>query len=135
MSQRVIRVVAAVIERDGAYLITQRKRTAVLPLLWEFPGGRVEHGETDEQALVREVRERLGVEVAVLQSFGEHVHEYSGYDVHLATFACTLAEGAEPRPVAVNDLRWVTSEQMASYEFPPADQRTMDKLLGLAASA
>lgn len=135
MGQRVIRVVAAVIERDGAYLITQRKRTALLPLLWEFPGGRVEHGETDEQALAREVQERLGVEVAEARPFAEHTHAYAGYDLHLATFAVVLAEGSEPQPLAVNDLRWVTSEQMARYEFPPADQKTMDKLLGINASA
>ncbi len=135
MGQRVIRVVAAVIEQDGSYLITQRKSTALLPLLWEFPGGRVEHGETDEQALAREVKERLGVDVATAAPFAEHTHQYDGYDLHLATFAVTLIEGSEPRPLAVNDLRWVTTEQMARYKFPPADQKTMDKLLGINASA
>src|SRR5580704_15080974 len=76
-SLRTIRVVAAVIERDGRYLITQRRPAAVLPLLWEFPGGRVEESETDAAALKREVRHRLGVEIDVGQliSFVSHPYE------------------------------------------------------------
>ena len=75
---RTIRVVAAVIERGGDYLITQRRASAVLPLLWEFPGGRVEDGETDADALRREVKHRLGVEVqpGQLISFVSHPYEH-----------------------------------------------------------
>jgi 8-oxo-dGTP diphosphatase len=131
MSKDVIRVVAAVIERDGCYLITQRNASAVLPLLWEFPGGRVESGETDEDALVREVEWRLGVQVKITGSLGEHTHEYHHYDVHMSMFACELPEGADPASSNVNDMRWVSSAEMVDYEFPPADEGTMDKLLGL----
>lgn len=131
MSKDVIRVVAAVIEDRGRYLITQRTRTAVLPLLWEFPGGRVEDGETDIAALIREVQHRVGVEVAVIEKLGDHLHEYPAYDVHLAMFACQLPPGREPRPISVNDVRWVTSSELDQYEFPPADQQTMSRLLGL----
>src|SRR5690606_8576427 len=127
----VIRVVAAVIEEDGRYLITQRNAAAVLPLLWEFPGGRVEAGETDEEALIREVRGRIGVGVRVGEKLAEHNHPYPRYEVHLTMIACTLEPGALPKPVAVNDLRWVTSAELRHYEFPPADEKTMDKLLGL----
>lgn len=127
----VIRVVAAVIERDGRYLITQRQEGAVLPRLWEFPGGRVELEETDHDALVREVWGRIGVEVEVQGIIGEHLHEYDGYDVHLTLFACTLASESEPVASSVADIRWVTSSEMTEYEFPPADQSTMDKLLGI----
>lgn len=130
MAKEVIRVVAAVIERDGSYLLTQRKETAVLPLLWEFPGGRVEAGENDRDALVREVEHRIGVRIEVGKEIGEHMHEYRSYDVHMSLFACKLPEGAEPRPVSVNEISWAKSTELDKYEFPPADQRTMDRLLG-----
>ncbi|HET6613186.1 MAG TPA: (deoxy)nucleoside triphosphate pyrophosphohydrolase [Kofleriaceae bacterium] len=127
----VIRVVAAVIERDGRYLIAQRQKTAVLPLLWEFPGGRVEADESDEDALVREVRGRIDAAVKVQGVLGEHTHDYDGYEVHLTLFACVLDGDAEPSAASVADIRWVTSTEMTDYEFPPADQSTMDKLLGV----
>jgi 8-oxo-dGTP diphosphatase len=132
MAKEVIRVVAAVIEREGRYLITQRNAGAVLPLLWEFPGGRVESEETDETALHREVKGRIGVDVVVGEKIGEHHHEYAHYDVLMMMFKCTLLdEDAEPYPATVNDLRWVTSREFLDYDFPPADEKTMSNLLGL----
>lgn len=131
MGKDVIRVVAAVIEHDGRYLITQRRATAVLPFKWEFPGGQVEVDETEEQALHREVRWRIGVDVRIRGKLGEHLHEYKHYDVHMTMFACELAteSGETPSAVNVNDVRWVLSSELQSYEFPPADEQTMDKLL------
>lgn len=136
MAKEVLRVVAAVIERDGHYLITQRNASAVLPLLWEFPGGRVEDGETDEQALMREVAWRTGARVSIADKLGEHHHTYQRYDVHMTMFRCTLDidDSPEPRAIHVNDLRWVPSAELKNYEFPPADESTMDKLLGLSAN-
>ena len=131
MAKEVIRVVAAVIEREGRYLITQRNAGAVLPLLWEFPGGRVEPDESDAEALHREVQGRIGVDVEVGDMIGEHHHEYAHYDVHMMMFKCTLPEGAAPYPATVNDLRWVTSREFLDYDFPPADEKTMSKLLGM----
>ena len=130
-SVRTIRVVAGVIGRGGRYLITQRRPTAVLPLLWEFPGGRVESGESDEVALEREVRGRIGATVVVGGLLGEHVHDYARYEVHMLMFGCTLADGEVPYPATVADLRWVTSREFLDYDFPPADEKTMSKLLGL----
>jgi 8-oxo-dGTP diphosphatase len=131
MTKAVIRVVAAVIEHDGRYLITQRNATAVLPLLWEFPGGKVEAGETDDNALLREVRHRIGVEVVIGSKVGEHHHEYERYDIHMVMIACKLVDGAVPYPASVADLRWVTSREFLDYEFPPADENTLSRLLGL----
>ena len=131
MAIPVIPVVAAVIERDGRYLLTQRKPTAVLPLLWEFPGGRVERDEATEDALIREVRGRIGCDVTIRDKLGEHEHKYDGYTVQMTLFACTLPESAVPAPVGVNDIRLVSSQEMSEYEFPPADQSSMDKLLGI----
>ena len=134
MGKEVLQVVAAVIEDDGRYLITQRNAAAVLPLLWEFPGGRVEDGETAEEALKREVRWRIGAGVVVVEKLGEHHHTYQRYDVHMTMFACRLEDGATPQPENVNDLRWVPSSELKNYQFPPADESTMDKLLGLSAN-
>ena len=124
-----IRVVAATIERDGRFLITQRRPEAVLPLLWEFPGGRVEAGETDQDALAREVRERLDATIDVDDELATMVHDYDGYSVTLVIFRAHL-RSEQLRAKRVNDFRWVRADELEQYQFPPADQATMDKLLG-----
>jgi 8-oxo-dGTP diphosphatase len=127
---RTIRVVAAVIERDGRYLITQRRPTAVLPLLWEFPGGRVEDGETDADALKREVKHRLDVEIDPGQLISFVSHPYERYVVDLYLYECRLA-GGEPTERNVNAFKWVTSSEFDQYPFTPADELSMNKLLGV----
>src|SRR5215472_15374876 len=91
---RTIRVVAAVVEKEGRYLITQRRSTAVLPLLWEFPGGRVEESETDIQALKREVLHRLGSEIEVGKLISFVSHPYEHYVIDLFLYECTLVSEA-----------------------------------------
>ena len=118
-----LRVVAAVIARGDRYLITQRRPSAVLAGLWEFPGGKVEEGETDAEALKREVTERVGVEVEVAANIGRRTHDYDGYSVDLALYQATI--------IGVADCRWVTSGEFEKYRFPAADQATMDLLLGI----
>ncbi|HTJ80147.1 MAG TPA: (deoxy)nucleoside triphosphate pyrophosphohydrolase [Polyangiaceae bacterium] len=125
-----IRVVAAVIEKDGRYLITQRRPAAVLPLLWEFPGGRVEAGETDQDALQREVRHRLGVDVRAGQLISFVSHPYERYTVDLYLYECHIAAG-EPAALAVHAFKWVTSGEFDQYPFTPADEASMTKLLGV----
>jgi len=127
---KTIRVVAAVISRDGKYLITQRRETAVLPMLWEFPGGRVEQGEDDKAALRRELRERLEAEVDVGEKVGERRHDYAGYTLELVLYAATLKKDWIVAK-RVRDYRWVPSTEFDDHTFPDADQRTMDLLLGL----
>ena len=129
-----VRVVAAVIRREDRYLITQRRASAVLGELWEFPGGKVEHGETEEDALKREVRERVDVDVEVGACIARRVHEYDGYSVDLALFQTSIIGPADPKPVRVSDCRWVKSAEFESYRFPAADQATMDLLLGFKPS-
>jgi len=127
---RTIRVVAAVLERDGKYLITQRRATAVLPMMWEFPGGRVEAGETDQQALKRELLHRLGVEIDVGKLISFVSHPYENYVVDLFLYECTLVtEMFEVR--AVNAYKWVPSGDFDQYPFTPADEASMNKLLGV----
>lgn len=125
-----IRVVVAVIEQEGRYLITQRRSTVVLAGLWEFPSGRVETGESDEAALRREVRERLGVDVDVGRSTAHRTHRYDGYAVDLVLYRTTIRPTKEPRPIGIADLRWVTPQELENYAFPPADQATTDLLFG-----
>jgi 8-oxo-dGTP diphosphatase len=130
VGKKTIRVVAAVVEHEGHYLITQRRESAVLPLLWEFPGGRVENPEEDEDALKRELHERLGAEARIGKKLGEKVHEYDGYRVALALYEATLIEGKPLHAKRVKDFRWVKSSDFDKYPFPDADQQTMDQLLG-----
>ena len=127
---KTIRVVAAVLERDGKYLVTQRRVTAVLPLMWEFPGGRVEAAETDQQALKRELLHRLGVgiEVGKLISFVSHPYEH--YVVDLFLYECTLFTETL-QSLAVNAFKWVASSEFDQYPFTPADEASMNKLLGV----
>ncbi len=129
-AQPLIRLVAAVIERDGRYLITQRRSTAVLPGMWEFPGGRVEDGESDEQALSRELHERLGTEVEVKARMAHRIHHYHGYSVDLNLYQTSIQAGQEPQALRVAEVRWVPSNEFENYPFPAADQATTDLLLG-----
>jgi 8-oxo-dGTP diphosphatase len=123
-----IRVVAGRIERDGCYLITQRMPHAVLPLLWEFPGGRVEAGESDADALARELLENLNVRSTV-DGLSMHVeHEYERYFLDLMVYRAEILD--EPKAVLVNDFRWVAPEEFGDYPFPGADQQTVEALLG-----
>ena len=131
-----LRVVAAVIARGERYLITQRRPQAVLPGLWEFPGGKVEEAqdgtaETDADALRREVSHRVGVEIDVGACIGRRTHDYDGYSVDLALYQAKIVGEVEPKAVRVADCRWVTSGEFEKYRFPAADQATMDLLLGI----
>jgi 8-oxo-dGTP diphosphatase len=131
MAKDVIEVVAAVIERDGEYLITQRNAHAVLPLLWEFPGGRVEPHETKIEALLREVSGRIGLTVYVGEKIGENLHQYDTYDVHMTLYACALPAACEPCALGVQQIRWVRADDLGKYEFPPADKHSMSRLLNM----
>lgn len=133
MTRRHIRVVGAMLQNaEGRYLITQRPPKASLPLLWEFPGGRVEEGESDEVALAREIREEMGVEVVVLDQALHTRHEYPTYDIDFRVYRCRLSsEVSTIQHLRVHDHRWVLLEEMSKYQFPDADAKTLAKLLGL----
>ena len=128
VAKPIVRVVAALFEQNGKFLITQRRPEATLPLLWEFPGGRVEHGESDQAALVRELQEEMEIELEVLDKVFEVTREYERYFIELATYACKLVR-PHIRPIKVHDYRWVSREEFSEYEFPGADQEAVDKLL------
>jgi 8-oxo-dGTP diphosphatase len=132
MQRRQVRVVGAMLEKDGRYLITQRLPGKSLPLLWEFPGGRVQEGETDEEALARELEEDLGIEVEVGEQVMHTQHAYPNYDIDFRVFACRLLSPERAiQHTRVHDHRWVTLGEMSQYQFPDADARTLEKLLDL----
>jgi 8-oxo-dGTP diphosphatase len=128
--RRKIRVVGAMIEEGGRYLITQRPPKATLPLLWEFPGGRVEPGETDQAALARELAEEMGITVEVGDRVIHVEHAYEAYDIDFCVYRCRLLSGT-PRHVRIHDHRWVRPDELDQYEFPPADEKSIALLLGL----
>ena len=123
----VVDVVAAVIRRDGKILITQRLDDVHLARLWEFPGGKVEAGESFEVALQREIHEELGLTIRVNDECFTVEHDYTTKSVRLHFFNCTIVDG-EPAPLAVADLRWVRPDELSKFEFPPADAGLIAKL-------
>ena len=120
-----VEVVAALIWDQNKFMICQRPAHKASPLLWEFVGGKVEAGETKEEALVRECREELGVLVSVGEVFTALTHEYPDVFVHLTLFHATIAQGT-PQRLEHNDVRWITPEEIPSYPFCPADKEILE---------
>ena len=120
-------VVAALIWEDNRFLACQRPAHKARGLLWEFVGGKVEPGETREQALIRECQEELAVTVAVQDVFMEVDHVYPDLTVHLTLFNASIAEGI-PQKIEHNDLRWITVEEIDQYAFCPADEEILRRL-------
>ncbi len=118
---RRVRVVAAVIRRDGRILVTQRHGHAERGGQWEFPGGKVESGEAEPEALVREIREELECDVAVGALLARTTHRYPDLEVELAFYACTLAPGSEPRLVGAAAMEWADPHRLDGYDFCEAD--------------
>jgi mutator protein MutT len=122
-----VEVVAALIWDNDKFLICQRPAHKARPLLWEFVGGKVEPGETKEQALIRECREELALSLRVGDVFMDVVHEYPDMTVHLTLFHAAVAEGI-PVKREHNDIRWITVGEIPRYEFCPADREILEKL-------
>lgn len=123
-------VVAALIWAGDKFMICQRPEHKTRGLLWEFVGGKVEPGETKEQALIRECKEELNVTVAVHEVYMEVTHEYPDLAVHLTLFRAKIAEGT-PQKLEHNDIHWITVEEIPNYDFCPADDVILRKLQGL----
>ena len=120
-------VVAALIWDGDRFMACQRPAHKARGLLWEFVGGKVDPGETKEEALIRECREELNVTVCVGDTFMEVVHEYPDLTVVLTLFHATIAEGI-PEKLEHNDIRWITVGEIDQYEFCPADQEILERL-------
>ena len=120
-------VVAALIWDGNRFLACQRPAHKARGLLWEFVGGKVEPGETKEQALIRECREELDITLEVGDVFMDVVHEYPDLLVHLTLFNARIRSG-EPKKLEHNDIRWLTVGEIDGYAFCPADDEILERL-------
>jgi 8-oxo-dGTP diphosphatase len=123
-------VVAALVWDNGKFMICQRPANKARPLLWEFVGGKVEPGETKEQALIRECQEELTITLSVGDVFMDVVHKYPDITIRLTLFNATIAEGV-PQKLEHNDIQWITPEEIPNYNFCPADEEILKKILAL----
>ena len=123
-----VEVVAALIWDNDKFMICQRPENKSRALLWEFVGGKVEPGETKEQALIRECKEELDITLSVGEIFMDVIHQYPDINVHLTLFNATISEGV-PKKLEHNDIKWITVSEINNYEFCPADKEILEKLL------
>ncbi len=126
-AQSPIIVTAAVIERDGAFLLTTRPEGTHLAGYWEFPGGKCEAGETPEQALERELREELDVAATIAREIYRTEYRYPERFLELRFFSCEIR--GEPRPMQGQQARWVPRERLGTLRFPPADEEFVRRLM------
>lgn len=122
-----VQVVAAAIKKNGRYLLGKRPEGKLLAGLWEFPGGKVEPGETHEEALVRELIEELDIKTQVGELLAEVEHAYSHYSVSIRLYACEIISG-KPKTVYHSALKWITKKQMSNYALPKANLKFLNKL-------
>ncbi len=127
-NRKITEVVAALIWEGNRFMICQRPAHKARGLLWEFVGGKLEPGETKEQALIRECREELGVTLSVGTVFMDVLHEYPDLTVHLTLFNATIAEGV-PQKLEHEDIRWISTDEIPNYAFCPADESILERLL------
>ena len=120
-------VVAALIWEGDRFLACQRPAHKARGLLWEFVGGKVEPGETKEEALIRECREELAVTLSVGDVFMDVTHEYPDLTVHLTLFNAAIAQGT-PQKLEHNALKWITVQEIDTLPFCPADEVILERL-------
>ena len=125
--KKIVEVVGAIIKNGNRYLVGQRAANKSQGGLWEFMGGKIEPGETPEQALARECREELDIEIENERIIDSVVHEYPEKTIRLTLIECTPKLGSVPRVSEHQDIRWVTRKEMESLDFAPADRDLIQK--------
>lgn len=127
----IIEVVGAIIKEGGRYLVGQRPEHKTQGGLWEFMGGKIEPGETFEEALVRECREELALEIECARVIDSVVHEYPEKTIRLTLLECRPKPGSEPAALEHQAIRWVTLAEMKDLPFCPADRELVEKLFAV----
>ena len=127
-SKNIVDVVGAIIKDGDRYLVGQRAANKSQGGLWEFMGGKVELGETPEQALARECREELALEIEDERIIDSVVHEYPEKTIRLTLISCSPKRGSIPQALEHQQIRWVTVHEMRGMPFAPADSELIDKL-------
>jgi 8-oxo-dGTP diphosphatase len=121
-------VTAAIIEKDNRLLIAQREGGSHMEYKWEFPGGKLEPGETPEECIVREIKEELDMKIEVLDIYKVVQFKYMEKDILLLAYKCRLLEG-EGKTIECNDFRWVKRDELNNFDFVPADVAIVEKIL------
>lgn len=122
-----LKVVAALIFDGKRLLICKRPKNKALALLWEFPGGKLENGESGVEALKRECMEELSVDVEVMELFDEIQHDYDDFSVHISFYVCKIMSGTLSKNEH-EELKWVQTEELLDYDFCPADFPVVKRL-------
>ena len=124
---KTVEVVAALLRRESHFFICQRPANKARPLQWEFPGGKIEPGESPCEALIRECREELAIEIDVGDLFAETSYSYPDLKIRLRLYNATIAEG-KPQKLEHHDMRWITPRELPNYTFCPADLDFVQRL-------
>ena len=124
--RRIIEVVGAIIKDGDRYLVGQRPANKAQGGMWEFMGGKIEPGETPEQALARECREELALEIENEHIIDSVVHEYPEKTIHLTLISCSPKSGSNPKALEHQQIRWVTRDEMDAIDFAPADNECLN---------
>lgn len=127
-ARKIIDVVGAIIRDGDCFLVGQRAAGKAQGGLWEFMGGKIENGETPEQALARECREELALEIENERIIDSVVHEYPEKTIRLTLIACVPKEGSIPKALEHQQIRWVTRDEMETIDFAAADRELIGKL-------
>jgi 8-oxo-dGTP diphosphatase len=126
--RKIIEVVAALIWCGDRFMICQRPQNKSRGLLWEFVGGKVEKGESNGQALIRECKEELAITVEPISEFAVVIHKYSDITIRLTVFNSVIKSG-EPKLLEHNDIKWIAKEEIKNYNFCPADEEILNKII------
>lgn len=128
--RRIVEVVGAIIKDGDRYLVGQRAANKSQGGLWEFMGGKIEPGETPEQALARECREELDLEIEDEHIIDSVIHDYPEKTIRLTLISCSPKSGSVPKALEHQQIRWVTRSEMDAFDFAPADRELIGRVIG-----